>query len=111
MINVLTLFFFPLEWKNTNIVPVHIIGDKQCLKNYRPVLLLPILREILERLIFNKVFRLLIENNLIPSNQFGFKSGDSCINQLLSITCEKSKSFDEVFEVRGVFLDTSKASV
>ena len=42
-------------------------------------------------------------------NQSGFKPGDSCTNQLLSITHEIYKSFDNGFEVRGVFLDISKA--
>ena len=51
----------------------------------------------------------LIDNNLISSYQPGFKGGDSCINQLLSITHEIYKSFDEGFEVNGVFLDISKA--
>ena len=55
------------------------------------------------------MFGFLIENNLISSNQSGFKPGDSCINQLLSITHEIYKSFDDGFEVRGVFLDISKA--
>ena len=70
--------------------------------------MLPICRKIFERLIFNEMFRFLIENNLISSNQSGFKPGDSCINQLLSITHEIYKSFDDGFEVRGVFLDISK---
>ena len=100
---------FPLEWKKANVVPVYKKGDKQCLKNYRPVSLLPICGKIFERLIFNEMFRFLIENNLISSNQSGFKPGDSCINQLLSITHEIYKSFDDGFEVRGVFLDISKA--
>ena len=38
----------------------------------------------------------------------GFKPGDSCINQLLSITHEIYLSFDDGFEVRSVFLDISK---
>ena len=42
-------------------------------------------------------------------NQSGFKPGDSCINQLLSITHNIYKSFDDDYEVRGVFLDISKA--
>ena len=71
--------------------------------------MLPICRKIVLRLIFNEIFRFLIENNLISSNQSGFKPGDSCINQLLSITHEIYKSFDDGFEVRGVFLDISKA--
>ena len=44
---------------------------------------------------------------LISSNQSGFKQGDSCINQLLSITHDIYKSLDQGYEVRGVFLDIS----
>ena len=51
----------------------------------------------------------LIDSNLISSHQSGFKGGDSSISQLLSITHEIYKSFDEGFEVRGLFLDISKA--
>ena len=50
-----------------------------------------------------------MENELISPNQSGFKPGDSCINQLLAITHEIYKSFDHGFEVRGVFIDISKA--
>ena len=49
------------------------------------------------------------ENNLISPNQSGFRPGDSCVNQLLAITHDIYKSFDEGLEVRGVFLDISKA--
>ena len=55
------------------------------------------------------MFEFFIENELISPNQSGFKPGDSCTNQLLAITHEIYKSFDESFEVRGVFLDISKA--
>ena len=61
-------------------------GDKQILKNYRPISLLPVCGKIFEKLIFNEMFKFFIENDLISSNQSGFKPGDSCINQLLSIT-------------------------
>ena len=40
---------------------------------------------------------------------FTFFTEDSCVNQLLAITHEIYKSFDEGLEVRGVFLDISKA--
>ena len=71
--------------------------------------LLPIGGKILERLMFNEMFNFFIENNLISSNQSGFKPGDSCINQLLSITHEIYESFNEGLEVRSAFLDISKA--
>ena len=45
---------------------------------------------------------------MISRNQSGFSLGDSRVNQLLAITHEIYKLFDEGFEVRGVFLDISK---
>ena len=101
--------FFPSEWKKANIVPILKKGDKQTLENYHPVSLLPIYGKILERLMFNEMFNFFIENKLISSNQSGFKPGDSCIDQLLSITPEIHKSFEVGLEVRSVFLDISKA--
>ena len=46
---------------------------------------------------------------LVARLQCGFKLGDSCINQLLSITHKIYNSFDEGLEVKSVFLDISKA--
>ena len=105
----LTTGVFPSEWKKGNIVPCYKKGDKQNIKNYRPVSLLPICGKIFERLIFNEMFSFFLANNLLAPNQSGFKPGDSCINQLLSITHEIYSSFDDGFEVRSVFLDISKA--
>ena len=39
---------FPSKWKKANIVPVHKKEDKQIVKDYRPVSLLPICGEIFE---------------------------------------------------------------
>ena len=69
--------------------------------------MLRICGKIIERLIFNEIMRFLVENNLILSNQSGFKPGDSCINQSLSVTHEIYKFFGDGFEVGGVFLDIS----
>ena len=55
------------------------------------------------------MFKFFTSNNLISPNQSKFRPGDSCINKLLSITHEIYKSFDDGLEVRGVFLDISKA--
>ena len=105
----LSLNLFSLEWKKGNIVPIHEKGDRQCLKNYRPVSLLPVCGKILEKLISDKMLQFFIKNKLIATNQSGFKPVDSCINQLLSITQNIYKSFHEGYEVRGMFLDISKA--
>ena len=70
---------FEFECKKGNIVPIRKKGDKQTLKNYRLESLLPIYRKILERLMFNEMFKFFIKNKLISSRQSGFKPGDSFI--------------------------------
>ena len=54
-------------------------GDKQVSGNYRPVSLLPICGKIFELLIYNNLSELFIQNDLISSNQSGFKQGNSYI--------------------------------
>ena len=93
----------------TIVIPAHKKGDKQNLKKYRPISLLPVDRKTFERTLCNKMYEFFTKNNLISPNQSGFKPSDSCINQLLSITHEIYKSFDNGLEVQGIFLDISKA--
>ena len=79
---------FPLEWKKANVLPAYKKGDKQLLKNYRPISLLPIAGKVFERILYNNMFEFFTKNRLMSHSQSGFKPGDSCINQLLSITHE-----------------------
>ena len=55
--------------------------------------------------------RFLNENKLLSDAQSGFRPSDSCEYQLLSIVYDIYKSFDcnPSLEVRGIFLDISKA--
>ena len=102
---------FPVDWKKGNIVPVHKKENKNFIKNYRSISLLPIFSKIDERLMFNSIFNYFIKNNLFTKSQSGFLPGDSCISQLLSITHEIYKLFDcnPPVDVRGTFLDIFKA--
>ena len=74
------------EWRKANVVPFFKKNNKQDLKDYRPISLLPVSDKIFERLLYDSVFKFFTENNLISQNQSGFKPGDFCTNQLLSIT-------------------------
>ena len=87
---------FPIESKIGNVVPIHKKVSKKCVKNYRPVSLLPICKKIFERLLFNKLYKFFNENDLLSSNQSGSRSGDSCINQILSITHKIYQSLDNI---------------
>ena len=102
---------YPEIWKKANVAPVHKKNSKNDMNNYRPISLLPIFSKIFEKIIFNAIFKHLESNNLLANQQSGFRPGDSCVNQLLSITHEIFSAFDcnPSMEVRGVFLDISKA--
>ena len=54
------------------------------------------------------MYEFFTENDLISPNQSSFKSGDSCINQLLYIIHKNYKSFDDVLEVRGISFGISQ---
>ena len=55
------------------------------------------------------MFLFFSENNLISPKESGFRPGYSCTNQLLSIPHEILSAFYDGHEVRGVFLNLSKA--
>ena len=103
---VLATVIFPNIWKSANLTPIHKKGDKQLVKNYRPIC-----GKIFEKIIFNQLYLFFTTNNLITKNQSGFRSGDSTTNQLLTLVNEIHESFDNCnsLEVRSVFLDISKA--
>ena len=108
--NCLKSGIFPDDWKKGNIVLAHKKNSKQLVSNYRPVSLLPICWKIFEKLIFDSNFSFLT-HKLLNNCQSGFRPNDSCINQLISITHNIYRAFDAnpSLEVRGVFLDLSKA--
>ena len=109
--NILSTGIFPKQWKRANVTPVHKKDNKQLIKNYRPISLLPIFAKVFEKNIFMELYNHLVRNNLITNNQSGFRPGDSVTNQLIYLVHEIYKSFDcyENFEVRSVYLDMSKA--
>ena len=67
--------------------------------------------KIFEKLLFDTICSHLNENGLLSQHQSGFRPGDSATNQLLAITHNICKAFEEVpsKEIRAVFLDLLKA--
>ena len=107
----LTTGQYPSIWKKANIIPIHKKGSRQSKNNYRPISLLPVFGKLLEKLLFDSIYNHLCANGLLIAHQSGFRSGDSTINQLLSISHEIYTVFEETpsRETRAVFLDFSKA--
>ena len=97
-------------WKKANGVSIHKKGEKDLIKNYCPVSLLPIFGKFFERLIFNSHFKYIGENELLNPNQSSFHPFDSCVHQLLSINHEIFSNFDcePPKDICAVFLDYLK---
>ena len=64
-----------------------------------------------QKVLFDFLYDCFIQNQLLTPCQSGFIKGDSCVNQLLSITHDIHKNMDAnpSIETIGVFLDMSKA--
>ena len=62
-----------------------------------------------QKIFEHNLFEFFIKSDLVSSRQSGFKKGSSCIYQLLSIAHEIYQSFDNSFEVSGIFRVISKA--
>ena len=60
--NILNSAVFPDMWKLANVTPIYKKEDKQLVKNYRPISLLPICGKIFEKLIFDGLYAYLSTN-------------------------------------------------
>ena len=77
---------FPVESESPPLPPLKKKEDKQCIKNYGPVSLLPICSKIFQRLLFNELYKFFNENDLLSSNQVRLLSPTKYINLLIMIT-------------------------
>ncbi len=78
---------FPSAFKQAFITPIlkKPTLNPTLLGNYRPVSLLPFIAKKLERVVFNQISAFLTQNNLLDSNQSGFRSGHSTETALLAV--------------------------
>ena len=109
--NSTTSSYYPDICKRSNIIPVNKKNDKWFANIYWPFSLPPISGRFYQKIIFNRIYNFLLEENLLNPNESGFCSFDTCANQLVAITHEIFTAFNcsPPLKVRSVFLDTSKA--
>ena len=98
---------FPTEWKVANIVPVHKRGSVQHTESYRPISLLSVVLNIMERCVFNGIKDGV--NRLIQRCHHGFTAGRSCVTQLVQVLDIISSHLDNGCQTHTVYLDMSNA--
>ena len=102
--NILPTSTYPDMWKLANVTPIFKKGDKQLIKNHRPISLLPICGKCFKKIIFNNLYSYLNENNL------GFVQVIlQRIHYIFQMKSTRLLKKPHSLEVRAVFLDISKA--
>ena len=95
------------EWKLANVVPVYKKDEKDHVENYGPISLLCVISKVLERCVLNRINVRL--QDLIADCQHGFRSGRSCVTNLLETLDYIGAILDRAGQVDCVYLDMSKA--
>ena len=99
----------PKTLKSANITPIYKGGSRAEAKNYRPVALTSHIIKVLERIIVKNMATYLEENNKLNQHQHGFRTGHSCLSQLLAHYEAILENLELNKDVDVVYLDFSKA--
>ena len=100
---------FPSILKIAKVIPVHKKHSRLDCNNYRPISILSNLDKILEKLMYNRLYRFLEDNELIYPLQFGFRKSYSTSLALLSLTENIKQEIDDGKFGCGIFIDFQKA--
>ncbi len=100
---------FPSKWKQANVSPIHKKNDKQDDNNYRPISLLSCVGKLLERIVFIKLYKFCITNNILTWHNSGYKHQDSTVNQMVFICHKIYEALSNGSDVCFVSLDASSA--
>ena len=71
------------------------MDSKLDFSNYCPISLLSNVEKILEKLMYNRIYKFFSDNNLIYSLQFGFRQKYSTVHTLISLTESIRKNLNE----------------
>ena len=105
----LSLGIFPDSKKIAKVTPVFKAGKKELVSNYIPISVLPCFSKILEKIMYNRVYKYLTGNNLLFQKQFGFGEGHSTSYAIVNLVMNIYNSFNENKFTLGVLIDLSKA--
>ena len=100
---------YPNLLKIVKVIPIHKGGSTQDVNNYRPISLLSIFDKIIEKLMHKRLYKFLMEHNILYQNQFGFRKNNSTVYALAQITETIKVSIDNRKFGCGIFVDLRKA--
>ena len=99
----------PLILKTANIIPIYKGGSRGEPANYRPVALTSHLIKVFERVVRKHIVDYMEENNLFNPGQHGFRSGRSCLSQLIAHYDHVTQLLENNQNADVIYLDFAKA--
>ena len=99
----------PELWKEANIVPIHKLGSRAIMSNFRPVALTSIISKVCEKIVCLTIMAFLTRNGLISPQQHGFVSGRSCQTNILLCLEKWTEIVDNGKSVDVAYFDYAKA--
>ena len=100
---------FPEQLKVAEITAIHKGKSKSDATNYRPVSLTSVMAKTLEKCVKKRLVEYLEKNNMINTNQHGFRAGRSCLTQLIGHYSEMLDALEQGANYDSVYLDYAKA--
>ena len=97
----------PKDWQIAKVIPIFKSGDSSNLSNYRPVSLTCTTSKIFEHIILKHILTFVERNNILNSNQHGFRKGLSTTTQLLETIHDLALAVDKRGQLDLIFLDFS----
>ena len=86
---------FPQNLKIAKVSPVYKKDEEFLLTNYRPISVLPCFSKLLERVMYNRLFKYLSENSILYKKQFGFQTSHITEHAILLLVNQLYQLFDE----------------
>lgn len=105
----ITTGVYPDRLKLAKIVPIHKKGDTVTIKNYRPISILPAISKIFENVMHSQLMTYFTTNNLLTSQQYGFRPNLSTELAALELMDRNVHEMKEGNIPINIFLDLSKA--
>ena len=99
----------PKYYKFQSITPLFKKGCKTAPSNFRPISITSHIIKTLERIIKDHLVEFVERNNLINNNQHGFRSGRSCLSQLLSHHSNILDNMVDGYDTDVIYLDYTRA--
>ena len=90
-------------------MPIFKAGDSSALTNYRPISVLTFFAKVFEKIVYNKLFNFISDNNILYDHQYGFCKGRSTQQAIITLVDRIAKSQDIGDIVITLLTDLKKA--